>query len=398
MAEEASNVKTFDRKLRMGMVGGGPGAFIGEVHRKAARMDGGVDIVAGAFSSDPAKSKQMASELYLDPDRCYGSYEEMFEAEAGLPDDQRIDFVSVVVPNFLHFPVAKAALEAGFHVVCDKPMTLNLEEARALKEVVGKTGKVFALTHNYTGYPMVKLARDMVRNGALGRVLKIVVQYTQGWLIHPVEREGQKQASWRTSPTQAGASCCMGDIGSHAENLVESITGLKIKEVCADLTTFVEGRELEDDGNCLLRFEGGQKGVLFSSQISVGDENNLAISVHGEKQSLFWRQEEPNYIVVKQVSGPEMIWRRGNDYVAEASAAAVRATRLPAGHPEAFIEAFANVYVNATDTMRRLIMGEQPDDLERDFPTVNDGLRGMAFIEAVVESARKGAVWTEMKA
>jgi predicted dehydrogenase len=379
------------------MVGGGPGAFIGEVHRKAARLDGGIELVAGAFSSDPDKSRAMGQELYLDPARTYASFQEMAEAEAKLPEGERIDFVSVVTPNHVHFPVAKTFLEAGFHVICDKPMTFTLDEARKLKAIVDSSGLVFALTHNYTGYPMVKLARDLAREGELGRVLKIIVQYPQGWLIHPIEREGAKQAAWRTDPAKAGASCCMGDIGTHAENLAEYITGLRISEICADLTTFVEGRPLEDDGNCLLRFEGGAKGILFASQISIGEENNLAIWVYGEKKSLEWHQEYPNDLWVRRPDGPVEKWRRGNDYVGGRSPAAGRATRLPFGHPEAFIEAFANVYVNATDTMRKRILGQEPDALELDFPTVDDGLRGMAFIETVVESASNGAVWTKMK-
>jgi len=385
------------RNLKMGMVGGGPGAFIGEVHRKAARMDGGVDFVAGAFSSNPRKSKQMGRQLLIDPKRAYGSYEEMIESELKLPEGQRIDFVAITTPNDSHFPIARDFLQAGFHVMCEKPMTFNVKEAKALQKLVKKSGKVFGLMHNYTGYPMVKLARDLVRKGELGNIRKIVVQYPQGWLATALERTGQKQAVWRTDPKQSGASGCIGDIGTHAENLSEYITGLKITHVCADLTTFVKGRRLEDDGNCLLRFNNGARGILHASQISIGEENNLAIWVYGEKKSLEWHQEHPNYLYVKEPDGPVQIWRRGNDYVAAASAAAGRATRLPFGHPEAFIEAFANIYRNFTDTVRARIAGQEPDELELDFPNVDDGLRGMLFIETVLASTKSKQKWTRMK-
>jgi len=385
------------RNLKMGMVGGGPGAFIGEVHRKAARMDGGVDFVAGAFSSNPRKSKQMGRQLLIDPKRAYGSYEEMIESELKLPEGQRIDFVAITTPNDSHFPIARDFLQAGFHVMCEKPMTFNVKEAKALQKLVKKSGKVFGLMHNYTGYPMVKLARDLVRKGELGNIRKIVVQYPQGWLATALERTGQKQAVWRTDPKQSGASGCIGDIGTHAENLSEYITGLKITHICADLTTFVKGRRLEDDGNCLLRFNNGARGILHASQISIGEENNLAIWVYGEKKSLEWHQEHPNYLYVKEPDGPVQIWRRGNDYVAAASAAAGRATRLPFGHPEAFIEAFANIYRNFTDTVRARIAGQEPDELELDFPNVDDGLRGMLFIETVLASTKSKQKWTRMK-
>ena len=384
------------RRLRMGMVGGGPGAFIGEVHRKAARLDGGIDLVAGAFSSDPRKSKRTGRELYLNPGRVYGGVAEMVEREAALPECERIDFVSIVTPNHLHFPVARDFLKAGFHVICDKPMTLNVKEARELRRLVARTGKVFALTHNYTGYPMVKLARDLVRGGDYGKVLKIVVKYPQGWLIRPIERIGAKQAEWRTDPKRSGAAGCMGDIGTHAENLAEYVTGLRIREICADLTTFVKGRKLDDDGNCLVRFDGGAKGLLYASQISVGEENGLAINVHCEEGSLEWRQEYPNDLLVRQTDAPVEIWRRGNGYVAAKSAAAARGTRLPAGHPESFIEAFANIYCNAAETIRAVEAGTKADPLALDFPTVDDGLRGMLFIETVVKSSKLGARWLKM--
>lgn len=388
-----------DRNLKMGMVGGGPGAFIGGVHRMAARLDGGLDLVAGAFSADPKKSAQTGKELNLDPSRVYGSYKEMIEKEKKLPAGERIDFVSIVTPNHMHFPVAAAFLKAGFHVICDKPMTLTVKEARKLQDLVKKSGKVFALTHNYTGYPMVKLARDMVRLGDLGKIRKVVVQYPQGWLSTALERDGAKQAEWRTDPKRSGAAGCMGDIGTHCENLAEYITGLRISEICAELTTFVKGRKLDDDGNCLLRFDNGARGLLFASQISIGEENNIAIWVHGEKGSLEWHQENPNYLMVRMPDSPVQTWCRGNNYVGAKSAAAGRATRLPSGHPEAFIEAFANIYRNATDTIRAAIAGKKPTELELDFPTVNDGLRGMLFIETVVKSGKsEKPKWVKMPA
>ena len=386
-----------NRKLKMGMIGGGPGAFIGEVHRKAARMDGGIELTAGAFSSSPKKSKQTGRELYLKTNRTYGSYQKMIEKELQLPEGERVDFVSIVTPNNLHFPIARDFLRAGFHVICDKPMTINVKEARALRTIVKKSGKIFALTHNYTGYPMVKLARDMVKNKDLGRIRKIVVRYPQGWLATAIEKAGQKQAKWRTDPKQSGGSGCMGDIGTHAENLTEYITGLKITEICAELTTFIKGRRLDDDGNCLLRFNNGARGILFASQISVGAENGLAIWIYGEKKSLQWHQEHPNYLYVKEPDAPVQVWSRGNDYVGAKSPAAARATRLPPGHPEAFIEAFANIYCNFADTVRAKLLGKKPDRLTLDFPDVDDGLRGMLFIDSILASAKSRQKWTRMK-
>ncbi len=382
--------------LRMGMVGGGPGAFIGDVHRRAACLEGDVELVAGAFSASPAKSRRKGRELGLSRARVYGSYLDMVERERAMPADRRIDFVSVVTPNHMHFPVAKNFLEAGFHVVCDKPMTLDVSEARRLRRVVARSRRVFALTHNYTGYPMVKLARDLVRQGELGPLRKIVVQYSQGWLSTRLERAGHKQAEWRADPKRSGAAGCIGDIGTHAENLAEYITGLKIVELCADLTTFVRGRRLDDDGSILLRLQRGVRGVLFASQISVGEENGLAIRIYGEEKGLEWHQEHPNTLRVKSQDGPLEVWSRGNGYVAERSPAAARATQLPAGHPEAFLEAFANVYRNATDTMRARRVRARPDPLALDYPTVNDGLRGMSFIETVVKSSGSGRKWLKV--
>ena len=306
---------TLDRPLNMGMVGVGPGSFIGEVHRKAARMDGGVRIVAGAFSRFPDKCRRTAQQLMISPARAYKSFQDMAEQESRMPVGERIDFVSIVTPNNSHFPIAKAFLEAGFHVICDKPMTFNVQEACELRAMVKATGKVFGLTHNYTGYPMVKLARDMVRGGDLGEVRKIVVQYPQGWLATPLENTGHVQAGWRTDPAQSGAAGSLGDIGTHAENLSEYITGLKITHVCADLNTFVKGRRLDDDCNCLLRFENGARGLLHVSQISVGEENDLAIWVYGTAKSVEWHQEHPNSLILKTPDGPVQVFRRGNSYI-----------------------------------------------------------------------------------
>ncbi len=385
-----------NRKVRMGMVGGGPGAFIGEVHRKAARLDGKIELVAGAFDINPEKSLQMGRELCLDPARVYKDSRSMLAGELALGPERRIDFVAVTTPNNWHFPIARDFLKAGFHVMCEKPMTFNVKEALELEALVKRTGRVFGLMHNYTGYPMVKLARDMVRQGDLGRILKVVVQYPQGWLIRPIERSGSMQASWRTDPKQSGSAGCMGDIGTHAANLAEYITGLKISEILADLSTFVKGRRLDDDGNCLLRFANGAKGLLHASQVSIGEENNLAIWVYGEDRSLEWHQEHPNHLHVKVIDGPVQVWRRGNGYIGVKSPAAARGTRIPSGHPEAFLEAFANNYVNFADTVAARIDGRKPDPLTLDFPQVEQGVRGMRFIEAVVKSSKLGAKWVKL--
>lgn len=378
------------RKLRMGMVGGGRDAFIGAVHRMAARLDGEIELVAGAFSSDPEKSLLSGEDLYLAKDRVYGSYAEMARAEAALPEGERIDFVSIVTPNHLHFPVAKTFLEAGFHVICDKPMTFDVAEALELKQVVEDSGKVFALTHNYTGYPMVKEAREWVQSGRLGEIIKVVVEYPQGWLIENIDSEGQKQAAWRTDPSRAGASSCIGDIGSHAENLVRYITGLEIEALCADFSTFVEGRRLEDDGNMLVRYKGGARGVLYASQVSVGEENALSVRIYGRKAALEWHQEDPNDLILKYPDRPAECHRRGNGYLSEVAA---RFTRLPAGHPEAFIEAFANIYMEAGRAIRDALEGK--NDGPYDYPTVDDGVEGMRFIERSVASANANG-WLSM--
>jgi predicted dehydrogenase len=381
------------RKLKMGMVGGGRDAFIGGVHRMASWLDGKIELVAGAFSSSAEKSRLSGEDFGLDPKRVYADFQAMADGEASLPAGERIDFVSIVTPNHVHFPAAKAFLEAGFNVVSDKPMTFNLDEAIKLREMVRKTGKVFALTHNYTGYPMVKEAREMVRRGDLGKVLKVVVEYPQGWLLNPIDMEGQKQAAWRTDPALTGASSCIGDIGTHAENLARYISGLKIEELLADFTTFVEGRRLEDDGNLLIHYQGGARGVLYASQISAGEENNLVIRVYGAKASLEWHQEHPNELTVKYPDAPRRIFRRGNNYLSDI---AKRFTRLPAGHPEAFIEAFANIYLEAARAIVAEVDGK-PIPVDLDFPTVDDGVEGMAFIAAAVKSAKAGGEWTKVE-
>jgi predicted dehydrogenase len=378
-----------ERKLRYGMVGGGQGAFIGAVHRMAANLDGQIELVAGCFSSDPKNSRTTGEQLFLNPKRVYASYTEMAKCEAALPADERIDFVSIVTPNDLHAPVATAFLKMGFHVVCDKPLTLTLKEAKALRAEVRKSGKVFALTHNYTGYPMVKEARELVRSGKLGKILKIVAEYPQGWLLDRLETTGHKQAAWRADPKRAGAACCVGDIGTHAENLGRYITGLEIESLCAEFTTFVPGRKLEDDANLLLRYKGGAKGVLHCSQISCGEENNLNIRIYGTKGSLAWQQEHPNELKFTLKGEPARILRRGNNYVSDV---AKKFTRLPFGHPEAFIEAFANIYLEAVAAIRASIEGKRGGKF--DFPTIDDGVHGMAFIETAVKSARSNTKWT----
>ena len=382
-------------KLQMGLVGGGEGAFIGAVHRMAAELDGRIAITCGAFSSDPAKSRAAGVALYgIDPARSYGSYAELMVAEAARPEGDRMDFVVIATPNHTHFPIAKAALDAGFHVMSDKPATFNLDEAKELADLVERTGLVFGLTHNYTGYPMVKEARHLVRIGAFGNIRRVVVEYIQGWLSERLEGEGNKQAEWRTDPTRSGAAGCMGDIGTHGENLVEYVTGLKIDTLCADLTTFVPGRRLEDDGNVLLRFDNGAKGVLFASQISVGEENGLKLRVYGETGGLEWSQMEPNSLIVRWPDRPYEVRRTGGPGV---SGAATDATRLPAGHPEGFLEAFALLYRNFADTLEAKRAGRKPSEENLDFPTIADGVRGMAFIETVVESAQAGATWLPFK-
>lgn len=381
------------RKIRYGMVGGGQGAFIGAVHRIAAALDQQIELVCGAFSSTPEKSKASGKDLFLPAERCYGTFEEMIQKEKALPADQRMDFVSIVTPNHMHFPPAKLALENGFHVLSDKPATFDLKESKELGALIKKTGLLYGLTHNYTGYPLIKEARDMIKAGKIGKVRKVIVEYPQGWLATKLEESGQKQAGWRTDPTKSGAAGCVGDIGTHAENLAEYVTGLHIKELAADITTFVPGRLLDDDANVLLRFDNGAKGVLHCSQISVGEENNLNIRVYGEKGGLEWHQKEPNTMKVQWLDQPAQLYRTANGYLGKNAAAA---TRTPPAHPEGYLEAFANIYKNFANAIRARLENRQPTEIENDYPKIEDGIRGMAFIDAVVNSSKKNAAWTSL--
>lgn len=372
--------------IRYGMVGGGPDALIGEVHRLAARLNSDIELVAGSFSSDARKSREFGRQLNLKEDRLYDSYRQMAEQEAARPDSERIDFVTVVTPNHLHFDICKAFIEAGIHVVCDKPMTNTVEQADELCSLVEEHEAIFALTHNYSGYPMVKEAREVVSSGKLGNLRKVVVEYSQGWLSEPIEKEGNKQAAWRTDPDKAGVSSVIADIGSHAEHLVEYITGLQIEKLYADTHTFVEGRPLEDDANMLIHYEQGVRGVLISSQISIGEENGLQIRIYGDEASLEWRQEEPNYLHLKYPDQPEQIHKKGNPYN---SAVSNQNTRIPPGHPEGFIEAFANIYSSVSEAIAAHKRGEVVDSSNYDFPTVRDGADGVRFIHRAVESSKQ---------
>ncbi|TWO33512.1 Gfo/Idh/MocA family oxidoreductase [Seonamhaeicola sediminis] len=375
----------------MGMVGGGLGSFIGDVHRKAAGIDGMIELVCGAFSSTAEKSITSGKALGLDESRCYGNFEEMIQKEKELPEDVRMDFVAIVTPNYMHFPPAKMALEHGFHVVCDKPVTLTLDEAQALQKVVDKSGKLFALTHNYTGNSLVKQAKAMVAKGELGTIRKIQAQYLQGWLSTSLEKTEQKQAAWRVDPKRSGIGGALGDIGTHAENLIEYITGLRIKEIAADLGRFGEGRVLDDDGNMLIRMENGAKGTISISQIALGEENNLGIKVYGTKGSLEWHQENPNELITRWLEEPKKVYTpNGNNLYPEALAV----SRIPAGHPEGYLEAFATIYKNFA---MHLVAVNQGQNIEKpDYPTIEDGVRGMQFIYAAVESDKNNAAWTKL--
>lgn len=392
------------------MVGGGPGAFIGDVHRMAAELDGLAELAAGAFSSDPERSRAKADEVGLDPARAYGSFGEMAETEAGRPAEDRLDFVIVVTPNHLHFEVARTFLEAGFHVVCDKPLTTTLEDAETLCRLVASGGAVFALTHNYTGYAMVKEARHLVREGRLGGIRRIQAEYFQGWLSSPLERSGHRQAEWRTDPERAGVAGALGDIGTHAHNLARYVTGLEVESLCADLTTFVEDRGLEDDAGLLLRWTGGARGTLTASQVAAGEENRLSLRVYGTEGSLTWRQEDPETLIVRDLGGRVELLRRGQAHLCETARSA---SRLPPGHPEGFIEGFANIYraVAGAISRRRDVAGGEPDDsgagretdaavgagaATPDFPTVWDGARGVHFLERAVASAEAGG-WVDAR-
>jgi predicted dehydrogenase len=382
------------RKLRMGMVGGSLEAFIGAVHRRAANLDGEIELVCGAFSSNPDKSKATGAALYLDSKRVYGSFKEMIETEKSLPDDERMDFVSIVTPNHMHFAPAKLALENGFHVIIDKPLAFNIQEAKELKKLVEKTGLVFALTHTYTGYPMVKHAKYLVASGAIGKVRKVYVEYPQGWLSTFVEGSGNKQASWRTDPSKSGAGGAIGDIGTHAANLAEYISGSDITEICALLNTVVKGRLLDDDSSMLLKFENGASGTLLATQVAAGDENNLNIRVYGEKGGLEWRQEEPNTLVMKWLDKPKEILRAGWGYLSDA---AKSNTRTPSGHPEGYLEAFANLYMNFAKAVRDYKPGKKINSAKYDFPDVEDGVKGMAFVDTVIKSSKSNAKWTKVR-
>jgi predicted dehydrogenase len=376
----------------MGMVGGGPGAFIGAIHRSAALIDGEFEIVAGAFSSDPQKSKETGKTLYLDPSRVYDSYQEMMTKEKELPEDVRMDVVCIVTPNHRHFEPAKLAFENGFHVILDKPITFDMAEAKELRKVIEKSGKLFCLTQTYTGYPMVKEARQQVKNGKLGTVRKIIVSYPQGWFNKLVTEEESKQAGWRTDPSRSGKAGCMGDIGTHAFNLAEYVTGLQVTHICADLNIVVEGRKLDDDGSVLLKFDNGATGILYASQIMAGEENNLTIKVYGEEAGLEWQHADPNTLVIKNSNKPAETWRAGTSYIGNV---AKHNTRTPAGHPEGYIEAFANLYRNFALCVNAQLQGQQPEVEWLDFPGVEEGIRGMAFIDNVVASGNSNEKWTE---
>lgn len=381
------------QKIRMGMIGGGKGAFIGAVHRMAANLDGLIELTAAALSSNPENAKKSGEEIFLAEDRTYISYAEMITAESKLPENERIHFVSIVTPNNLHFEPAIMALEHGFHVVIDKPITLTLAEAKALKQKADETGLFVCLTHTYSGYPMVKQAKQMVKDGVLGKIRKVVVEYPQGWLSLPAPNDN-KQAAWRADPSKSGISGCMADVGTHAAHLAEYISGLQITKMCADLNIVVEDRLLDDDGNVLLKFDNGANGLLMASQIAAGEENAIKIYVYGEKGGMEWHQMEPNTLTVKWLDQPMQVYRTGTSYMSDI---AKFNTRTPSGHPEGYLEAFANIYKNFALTLMAKQNGEQPSAAMLDFPTANEGVRGMAFIENVVASSKSDQKWYDFK-
>ena len=388
-----------NRKLRMGMIGGGPGALIGGVHRIAATMDGEIELVCGAFSSDPEKSKQAGEQLNLPPQRVYGSYKEMFRVENELPLDKRMDIVSIVTPNHVHFEPAKLALENGFHVILDKPLAFDWKEGKALKETARKSEMLFCLTHTYTGYPMVKEARQQVLSGKFGKIRKIYVDYPQGWLSEFLEaatsgHHSKKQATWRTDPSQSGMAGAMGDIGTHAFNLAEYVSGLKVTKICADINTVVPGRKLDDDGTVLLKFENGASGFLYATQVAAGEENNTHVRVYGEKGGVEWQQDEANTLLVKWFEKPAEVYRTGNPYV---GSFAKHNTRVPAGHPEGYLEAFANLYRNFALCVKAKMKGIEPQPEWLDYPGIEEGVRGMMFIEKVIESGKSDKKWIELE-
>lgn len=382
------------RKLRMGMIGGGQGAFIGAVHRLAANMDGIIELSCAALSSHPDNARRSAEALFLPSDRTYLSYEEMILRESALPQEQRMDFVSIVTPNHVHFNPAMMAMDHGFHVVIDKPIAFTLEEAKAMEQKAREKDLLLCLTHTYSGYPMVKQARAMVRSGVFGKIRKVYVEYPQGWLSLPLEKGDNAQAAWRTDPNRSGKAGCMGDIGTHAAHLAEYVSGAKISHLCADLHTFVEGRALDDDGNVLLRFDNGATGVLFATQIAAGEENSIKIRVYGEKGGVEWTQYNPNTLFVKWLDQPTQILRAGANYGQWLSPAALHNARTPGGHPEGYLEAFANIYRNFALTLTARIEGNEPSAEMLDFPTAHDGVRGMAFIDHVVASSQSDQKWT----
>jgi len=382
-----------NQKLRMGMLGGGKDAFIGAIHRHAAFMDGLIELCCGALSINPEIAKDSAKSLFLPENRTYLNFEEMITNEAKLPADERMHFITIVTPNFAHFAPAMMALDHGFHVVIEKPIAFTLDEAKQLKQKVEETGLMLCLTHTYSGYPMVKQAKQMVKNDAFGKIRKVYVEYPQGWLSKLSEREGNAQAAWRTDPKKSGKSGCMGDIGTHAAHLAEYITGLKIDKICADLSILVEGRMLDDDGNVLLKMENGASGVLMASQVAAGEENALKIRVYGEKGGLEWAQHEPNTLIVKWLDQPAQIYRAGGNYADRLSSFATSNCRTPGGHPEGYLEAFANIYRNFSRTLIAKIDGLEPTEEMLDFPSVEDGIRGMAFIDNVVASSNSETKW-----
>ena len=381
-----------DRKLRMGMIGGGKDAFIGAIHRLAANMDGLIELSAGALSINPEIARESGKMLFLPTDRTYLTYDELITKEKALPADKRIDFVTIVTPNFAHFAPAMMALDNGFNVVIEKPIAFTLDEARQLKAKVEETGLILCLTHTYSGYPMVKQARAMCAEGALGKIRKVWVEYPQGWLSKLSEREGNAQAAWRTDPTKSGKSGAMGDIGTHAAHLAEYISGLQITQLCADLNILVDGRRLDDDGNVLLKFNNGAAGVLMASQVAAGEENALKIRIYGEKGGIEWAQHEPNTLLVKWLDQPAQILRAGANY-GNLSSYATNSCRTPGGHPEGYLEAFANIYRNFAQTLSAKIDGTIPSKEALDFPSVEDGIRGMAFIDNVVASSLSDKKW-----
>lgn len=373
------------------MVGGGPGAFIGGVHRIAARLDDRYELVAGALSANPERAREGARDLHIAPERCYADFREMAEAESKRAD--RIDAVAIVTPNHLHYPIAKAFLEAGIHVICDKPITTNVEDALDLAKIARNSGRVFGLTHNYTGYPMVRQARQLVAEGDLGPIRVVQVEYVQDWLATPLEKTGQKQASWRTDPAQSGPAGSLGDIGTHAFNLAEFVTGLRCEQIAAELSTFVPGRRVDDNVQMLLRFNQGVKGMLWASQIAAGNENNIRLRVYGEKAGLEWRQEDPNYLWWKPLGKPPELIRRAG---AGASAIAAHASRIPGGHPEGYLEAFAQLYTDLAEQISAKIDGRAPNPASLLVPGVDDGVAEMRFIAAAIESSKRNSVWTDL--